>query len=155
LWLEKYNAKRTIKHRLTILKACWRWGHEENYWEIAATRIKIPPQQRPKPFTREEIGAIIYAFRSDRYYCAYADYVEFLFGTGCRTGEAIGLRWKHLSDDCSTAWIGESFVRGVRKSTKTNRARVISLTPRLHEMLIGMRSANFSPDDFGSVKKIV
>lgn len=101
----------------------------------------------PKPFTKEEIKAIIRAFRTDRYYSLYADYVEFLFGTGCRTGEAIGLRWKHLSDDCSTVWIGESLSRGIRKSTKTNRARTINLTPRLQVMLLARKPANPAPDD--------
>lgn len=90
----------------------------------------------PKPFTREEIGAIILAFRTNRYYYHYSDYVEFLFGTGCRTGEAIGLRWKHLSEDCSTVWSGETLSRGVRKATKTNRARVVTLTEKLTKMLV-------------------
>jgi integrase len=132
IWLEKYNAKRTIKDRLSILKACWQWNNEKNVWEEVAGKVKVPPQQKPKPFTKEEITMIINAFRGDRYYKPYADYVEFLFGTGCRTGEVIGLRWKHLSDDCSTAWIGESFVRGTRKATKTNRDRVIPVrSPKL------------------------
>ncbi len=51
----------------------------------------------PKPFTSEEIKAIIQGFEQDRYYSHYAGFVEFLFGTGCRTGEAIGLCWKHLN----------------------------------------------------------
>jgi len=88
------------------------------------------------------------SFRSDRFYKSYADYVEFLFSTGCRTGEVIGLCWKHLSDDCSTAWIGESFVRGDRKATKTNRDRTITLTPRLQKMIVERRPENFLPDDF-------
>lgn len=98
--------------------------------------VKVPPKQPPKPFSFEEIGAIVQAFRTDRYYNYYTDYVQFLFGTGCRTSEAIGLRWKHLPDDCSTAWIGESLSRGVRKSTKTNKARVVTLTSKLQAMLL-------------------
>lgn len=92
-----------------------------------------------KPFTKEEIWAIIQAFRADRYYSHYADFVEFLFGTGCRTSEAIGLQWKHLSDDCSTVWIGESLSRGIRKSTKTNRARILTLTPKLQALLLSRK----------------
>jgi integrase len=60
----------------------------------------------------------------------------------------IGLRWKHLSDDCSTAWIGESFVRGDRKATKTNRDRTIALTPRLQKMILERIPENFVADDF-------
>jgi integrase len=139
-WLKTKVEPITAKDRLSLIKACWEWAGsqnlvEHNPWKEAAKRFKVPPKQKAKPFTREEIGAIILGFRSDRYYRHYADYVEFLFGTGCRTGEAIGLKWKHLSHDCSTVWIGESLSRGVRKSTKTNRARTIALTPQLQAML--------------------
>jgi integrase len=151
-WLRLRHGLLVLKERLGLLKACWEWGQKKelvitNPWINLVGRIKIPPKQMPKPFTREEIGAIIQAFRSDRNYHRYADYVEFLFGTGCRTSEAIGLRWIHLSDDCSNVWIGESLSRGVRKSTKTNRARTIALTGRLQVMLQGRRPANPNPDE--------
>jgi integrase len=100
----------------------------------------------PKPFTSEEIKAIIQGFKTDKYYSHYVEFVEFLFGTGCRTGEAIGLCWKHLSGDCSTVWIGESLSRGVRKSTKTNRARTIALTPKLQDILISLKPENIDPE---------
>ena len=82
----------------------------------------------------------------DRYYHHYADFVEFLFGTGCRTSEAIGLRWQHVSDDCASVWIGESLTRGERKATKTNRARTITVTPRLQSVLKARRPAQPEPD---------
>jgi len=150
-WLITEVAPITARDRLALLKACWEWGIKQNLvefnpWLEAARRVKAPPKQMPKPFSKEEIGAIILGFRSDYYYHHYADYVEFLFGTGCRTGEAIGLRWRHLSDDCSTVWIGESLSRGVRKATKTNKARTIALTPKLKAMLLARRPANFDPD---------
>lgn len=150
-WLSDRHGQLVLKERIGLLKACWEWGQKKglvvtNPWVELAQRIKVPPKQMPKPFTREEIGAIIQAFRSDRYYYPYADYVEFLFGTGCRTSEAIGLKWKHLSDNYSTVWIGESLSRGVRKSTKTNRARTIALTPRLKAMLLVRRLTNPDPE---------
>lgn len=150
-WLSDRQGQLVLKERIGLLKACWEWGQKKelvvsNPWLNLTERIKIPPKQMPKPFTREEIGAIVLAFKSDHYYHQYADYVEFLFGTGCRTSEAIGLRWKHLSDDCSTVWIGESLSRGVRKSTKTNRARTIALTSQLQAMLLNRKLANFVPD---------
>lgn len=132
------------KRRLEEIRACWNWALKQdlvvdNPWTELPRRIKIPPKQMPKPFSKEEVQAIIQGFRTDRYYHHYADYVEFLFGTGCRTGEAIGLRWRHLNDDCSTIWIGESISRGVHKATKTNKARTITLTSKLQEMLLAKR----------------
>lgn len=151
-WLKGKNlSELVIKERLTLIKAAWEWGEkqklvESNPWSEAPKRVKVAPKQAPKPFTREEIGAIIQGFRMDRYYHHYADFVEFLFGTGCRTSEAIGLRWQHVSDDCASVWIGESLTRGERKATKTNRARTITVTPRLQSVLKARRPAQPEPD---------
>lgn len=68
-----------VKRRLEELEACWKWHKVEyNPWTKCADRIKVPPKQLPKPFTREEMGSIIQAFRTDKYYHYYADFVEFL-----------------------------------------------------------------------------
>jgi integrase len=140
------------RRRLEELAGCWEFGLQknltrENPWRLAKKRIKVPPRQKPKPFSREEIGAINHAFRSDRHYAHYADFVEFLFGTGCRTGEAIGLRWRHLNEDCSSVWIGECLTRGIRRPAKTNRARVVTMTPKLQSMLLSRRPTNANPDE--------
>lgn len=142
----------TVKDRLTILNACWKWGVKQelvtsNPWVEPLKLVNVPPTQKPKPFTQDEIRKILEAFRSSRYYAYYGDFVEFRFGTGCRIGEAIGLQWQHISDDCSTIWIGESVSRGkVRKSTKTNRARQFKLSPRLQEILIARRPETVEPN---------
>ena len=135
-YLSEKLAPVTLKQSIVWLSACWQWGIEQEIvefdsWKSLIKRVKIPPKQMSKPFTSEEIKAIVQGFEQDRYYSHYAGFVEFLFGTGCRTGEAIGLCWKHLNEDCSTVWIGESLSRGIRKATKTNRARTITLTPKL------------------------
>ncbi|NJK64393.1 MAG: tyrosine-type recombinase/integrase [Synechococcaceae cyanobacterium SM2_3_1] len=93
------------------------------------------------------MGAIIQAFRSDRHFGHYADFVEFLFGTGCRMSEAIGLLWKHISDDCSSVWIGETLTRGQRKATKTNQARTITLTSQLQTLLKERKNKGGEPND--------
>jgi integrase len=61
--------------------------------------------------------------------------VAFLFGVGCRFGEASGLKWKHIADDFQTIWIGESVSRGHRKSTKTGKARTVVLSPSIKEIV--------------------
>lgn len=141
----------TLKQSIVRLSACWQWATEQEIvesdpWKPLIKRVKVPPKQMPKPFNTEEIKAIILGFEQDRYYSQYVGFVEFLFGTGCRTGEAIGLCWKHLNEDCSTVWIGESLSRGIRKATKTNRARTITLTPKLRSRLLSMKSENLDPE---------
>lgn len=152
-WLGTKTSPLTTRQRLILIKACWNWAIEkhmvepQNPWTEVVRQIKVPPKQMPKPFTKEEIGAIVQAFKTDSYYSHYADYVEFLFGTGCRTSEAIGLSWRHLSDNCSIVWIGETLSRGVRKPTKTNRARTIALTPKLQASLMARQPQSPDPDE--------
>ena len=152
-WFNAQNlSKVVIRERLGLLSSCWQWAIEQGFvennpWATIPSMIKIPPKQMPKPFTLSEIKSIIEAFKGDRYYSHYANFVEFRFGTGCRTGEIVGLCWKHLSEDCSTIWIGESLVKGKRKATKMNRARYITVTTRLQKMLQEMKKTGCEPDE--------
>lgn len=140
LELDKTLAPNSQKEYLSMISLCWEWGIKEglvsvNPWHEVMKRVKVPPRQPPKPFTKPEIAAILIGFRQHNHYKHYGDFVEFLLSTGCRIGEAIGLRWGHLSEDFDKVWVGESVTRGVRKSTKTNRSREFRLNPRLSSML--------------------
>lgn len=142
----------TLKGNLSIINACWIWGLKQglvsaNPWEEDLKRVKVPPEQSARPFTKLEINAILTGFRQDQHYRHYGDFVEFLLSTGCRPGEAIGLRWIHLSEDCGKVWIGESISRGVSKATKTNRSREFRLNTRLSAMLRSRCPQDFKPDD--------
>jgi integrase len=152
-------SNRTAKEYLWLLKSCWDWARgkyhlaESNPWPEKLTKIKPQLRQRVKPFTAAEVRAILAGFKSDanapnRYYSHYADVVSFLFGVGCRMGEAAGLRWRHISDTFETCWIGESISRGVRKTTKTGKARTILLSDSVRAMLRSRFLAlNPKPDD--------
>jgi integrase len=98
--------------------------------------VIVAPKQDPQPFTLTEISAIVQKFRSDPYLKHYADYVEFKFGVGLRTGEAAALRWQHCSSNCDRIWIGESLSNGARNATKTNKARTVPLTRTLQQLLL-------------------
>lgn len=155
-WLREKLAPRTAKEHLALLKAAFDYGIKEgwvkgNPWTDVVKYFKLPPKQKSKPFTLEEIKKIIATFKKNPYYSYYTDYVEFLFATGCRTAEVVGLCWKHVNDDCSSIWIGESLSRKRRKPTKTNRARTITLTPHLQRLLVTRRPTK--PDPEGLVFK--
>jgi len=139
----------TVHERIVLMNACWEWARKkklvtENPW--ADVRVIVAPKQPPKPFTLTEIGLIIQKFRSDPNLKHYADYVEFKFGVGLRTGEAAALRWQHCSTECDRIWIGESLSNGVRNGTKTNKARTVPLTPRLQQLLLDRRRDNSQPE---------
>ncbi|MGJ3252708.1 MAG: site-specific integrase [Elainellaceae cyanobacterium] len=134
----------TVKERLVMMKSCWEWGitqrvADDNPW--AELRVKVPPKQRARPFSPTEVKAILQGFRTHAHYSYYADYVEFLLTCGCRPGETVSLRWKHVSEDCSQAWIGESWSRGEQNPTKNNQSRVLRFPPRIQQMLKRRRPA--------------
>ncbi len=143
-------CERTVHDYLTLVNSCWKWAEEtlpDNPWPVLLEQVKPAPKQKVKPFTAEEVQMILEGFRSDHYYQHYADFVAFLFGTGCRFGEAVALQWKHLADDFSTVWIGESVSRGVRKTTKTGKDRTVMLTGKMAKMLMDRRPAQWKSDD--------
>ena len=149
-WLLEINEPATVRERIVFLNAAYEWGIkkqlvEVNYWSEVS--VKVPPKRQPKPFSIEEIKRILEGFATDQCYSYYLPYVEFLMGTGCRPGEANGLQWKHISEGCDEVLITcKLTVSGERKSTKTNRDRLIPLPPRLQNILKGIRPPSPNPE---------
>jgi len=105
-------------------------------------KITVEVKPLPKPFTVEEVRAIISWFEAQPHYRHYADYVKFLFWTGTGTSEAIGIQWKHIDFNRNLLFIYESLGRNqsssskrVRKTTKTNKMREFPLGNGLLQML--------------------
>lgn len=143
----------TAKKYLTNISACCDWAVQYSYisrnsFSGMANKIKTTPKtvDEIKPFTKEERNAIIEAFENDPYYKHYANYVRFLFFTGCRTAEAIGLKWKHISKDFKKITFEETFVRGIRKGTKTNKNRTFPCNAQLQNFLKSIKPENCSPE---------
>ncbi|GET39673.1 integrase family protein [Microseira wollei NIES-4236] len=118
-WLLEKLEPITVGERIVMLNACWQWGIkkklvQENPW--AEIKVSVPPQQKPDPFTLEEINKIINKFRTDPRLSHYADYVEFKFGVGLRTGEAAALQWKHCSLNCESFAEGRHIASGLEKA---------------------------------------
>jgi integrase len=139
----------TIRDRLSILNACWDWGLDEklidfNPWDDVQKSLRKGSKPKPKPFTREEWHRIVTHFRTTPELAHYADLVEFRFLTGCRTGEAVGLLWKHIARDCSAIVICESVCKGDRTSTKTDEIREFTVSHRVKEILLERRQRALS-----------
>jgi len=132
----------TVRHRIESLSTVWRWGVEQGLvgsvpWVVKDVRGIAP--QPPKPFSLEEIRLI--ANWLDENQSPAAGFFRFQIGTGCRTGEVIGLLWRHVSDDCRQVWIGEAVVQRTRKSVKNRKPRLITLPPSLQKWLAEYRKA--------------
>jgi integrase len=147
-WSESASS-RSIGTYLDYLKACWEWAKgkyhtaDPNPWVECLDRARSrgnegQSKQQVKPFTIAELQAIIAGFKSHSHYSHYTEFVIFLSSTACRPGEAVGLRWKHLDSDSTTAWIGESISRGHqnKNGTKTGKSRIVQLPPSVRSMLV-------------------
>ncbi|OKH39069.1 hypothetical protein NIES2119_08035 [[Phormidium ambiguum] IAM M-71] len=132
-------AAQTIKRILQNLKACWDWGIkngfiQQNIWENLAELIKADPPNRPRPFSDEEVKAIVAGFK--KLYPDYEPIIKFLFLTGCRIGEARALQWGDISSDCSRIEIRASMNdRGKRKGTKTHKNRTLVSSEPVRNLL--------------------
>ncbi len=95
-------------------------------------------QKDEKPFTKEEIKAIISEL--DLNYPHYSPFVKFLFSTGCRPNEAAALTWDCVDFDAKTIVIKKAISTAkdgskVVKNTKTDVDRVIPMSDKMREIL--------------------
>jgi integrase len=151
------QARRTLMQ----LSAACKWARQHRiiehnpldgmYRDLTAT---IPPP--PISFSVEERDAIIAAFENDTRkginFRHYTPFIKFLFWTGCRPCEAIGLRWGSLAKNCSKIHFHESIVDVSgklhrRNETKTSFDRWFACPKRLQELLLSIQPKNSSKDD--------
>lgn len=168
--LEKVTTIHQTKRILIQLGATCDWARkhgliESNPYEGMANEMpKFRYQLEPKPdaFSQEERDQIIEAFRNHKgnwnkrgytgfSYAHYASFVEFLFLTGCRPSEAIGLRWKRVSQDCGLIHfegaITYCYGRIIEvQGSKNNKERTFPCSQRLRSLLQSMKLANLEPE---------
>lgn len=157
-FLLKTTTVDTTKRVLMRLSAACEWAVETkllsvNPFEGMAKDIKLTKhyQENINPFTLEEREAILKAFEQHPHYKHYYNFVRFLFLTGCRTGEAIALQWKHINKDCSIVTFSESYDSqlGIRKDTKTHKVRRFPCNAALKQLLLSIKleRPEATPDD--------
>lgn len=140
-WLLKNRSTSTAKQALVQFNAACEWAVrsqilEDNPFKGITIGIRVTHQNEADPFTREEIATILEAFENNVHHRYYLPYVRFLFLTGCRTGEAVGLRWGSVANDFSSVTFKESISRGIHKpSTKTSKPRRFPCGDSLRRLL--------------------
>jgi len=168
LWFEQLEySPRIFNDYLHYLNSCLQWAVDRGlisrnpYSAIKRRKVVRKPIQ---PFNAEETAAILSAFRTNQFcpkssaypHSHYADYVEFLFLTGCRPSEAIGLQRCHIDLDRNEVVICSVLGRGdlgqtngnarIRKETKSGSVRYLTMTTQLRHLLES-RIEDLSDDD--------
>jgi len=149
---------RTFNRRLTMLRNFARWMVSRLVWkinpleEVKGRKEKKVLKTNRKPFTQKEIKTILDAFKnnscspkSSRYsHSHYYSFIYFIFKTGVRNSEAIGLRVGSVDFEKKVIHIREVLARTlkgtnasarVRKETKNGKERVLPLTKDLELIL--------------------
>lgn len=142
------------KNLLTQFDAMGKWATksgllDSNPFEGLKVDIKLrgSDYDNIQLFSEVDKVAIICAFSKHERYSVYAPFVKFLFLTGCRTGEAIALQWKHISDDEYIVFSESvSTSKRIRKCTKTGKARRFPCNEQLIELLNSIRPENVTPN---------
>ena len=153
------------KDVLMYLSAACKWGMKcglvhFNPFEGMYNQLpkhKWQDDSKPNAFSEEEMQKIIEAFKKHKPskglgYSHYAPFVEFLFLTGCRPSEAIGLQWKHITPDCSRITFDSSLVQvgnGERvrvNGSKNNKKRMFNCNQQLQELLLRIKPENPEPE---------
>ena len=160
--VKKLNAETfcssTYNRRLTILKSFVNWLIEQRVWtfnpllSVDNKKNKTIKNPNRTPFTEEEIHKILSAFKlntacsshSNFKHIHYYPFIYFIFKTGCRPSEAVGLRVSSIDFKNEVITIKEVLARTikhtsslhrVRKETKNGKIRSLPLTQDLIDVL--------------------
>jgi integrase len=154
-WIISHLSPIVAKALLIHISACLEWAvranlAKENPFKGMASDLKISRDDRYEaidPFSITERDNIIAAFEKHPRHCHYASFIRFLFLTGCRTGEAIALQWKHISPDCTSIIFADSWDTRLqlRKDTKTHKSRRFPCNAALRQLLLTLKPPQVDP----------
>lgn len=156
-WFEKLASEyspSSYQVRRSYLASCLQWGITEGIYQgknpYKSKKLKgnKDSERKIQPFTQEEITGIIEALKTNQFtrseeinHQDYLLFVQFLFATGCRLGEAIALKWnkidfknKQVLIDCAVRkdnYTGED----IWSKTKTKNAGWIPLNNSILKLL--------------------
>lgn len=147
-YLVEHRRPKTVKECLRHLSKAHQMGirHKlvtDNPFDGMAEEIDIAKGKRrtqdnfdeedgdedTRSFSVDEMNAIIKSFESSGHRKHLVPIIKFLFWTGCRTGEAVGLKWRDIKWDKEIITFRRSYNKRLKlfKPTKTNTVRFFPL----------------------------
>lgn len=145
----KQIKTKTIKRKIKILKSLWDWAINMGYVTSNPWKQIILPtidtREQPDPFSKKEAQKIIAAFESSPIDSEFTPLIKFLFLTGCRLGEAIGLRWGDITGNQIN--ITTQVTNGKRKKPKCGKIRSFGVSPQLLILLNNIKPTSCCASD--------
>lgn len=143
----------TAKRLLMQINAACNWAVQRAILDknpFSKLDIKIKKSKSKKkihPFTIAEEQAIIAGFENSGSYSDLGIIVKFLFLTGCRTSEALGLLWSHVSNEINFKETVVTGKGGTYRNDKTKSTeRYFPCNAQLKNLLVSIRPANCRPE---------
>ncbi|MEG4861218.1 tyrosine-type recombinase/integrase [Microcoleus sp. K1-B6] len=148
-WMVSNKTLDACRRILMQLNAACNWAAERNLIKInpflGKSKIKSKKSKaKIHPFSTNEKKAILAAFEESDKFSYLLPLIKFFFLTGCRTSEAIGLRWKNIKADCSSISFEEVVILGKggaqrRQGTKQSPQRDLPCNRQLQNLLMSIR----------------
>ena len=168
LGAEKINA-RTYNRRLTLLRKFYDWHVKHKlegtnpFADVHPKKITKKVNPKRKPFSPEEIQRILSAIKHDTYcpkssrfkHSHYYPFLFFIFKTGVRNAEAVGVRASAFDCENSMITIAEVLARTVnganpgsriRKETKNGKVRTLPFSQDLQAVILPLLKGKKSDD---------
>lgn len=152
-WLIENTSPDTARRQLTQLAAACNWALKRqlvahNPFKGMAKEVKAKSYKLDcQPFTEHERRQIVNAYEQHPQWSKYAPLIKFVFLTGCRTSEALGLRWKSVASDFSSIKFCEACVLGKWKlGTKTENSRLFPCSAALSALLASLKPVPCNPE---------
>lgn len=166
-WLLSNYSESMVKRVLTHVNAAFKWGLKHrivkgsNPYEgiTQGLKHKYENEPKPNPFTQQEKAQILEAFRVHKSrgnnYRHYHNFVRFMFLTGCRPGEAVGLRWGDIYEDLSRITFDGGLYRKRGKlvrtqGSKNNKKRTFPCNEELRNFLRNLFESRFKDRAYDS-----
>jgi integrase len=150
-WLIENTTQDQSRRILMQISACCDWALEQKliinnpFKELK--KLKKNASLKPQPFTISERDLIIRTFETK--HPNFSSFVKFLFFTGCRPSEAIGLKWENVNLKEKYLTICEVYVNGHwEASPKTNQSRRIPINSQVSTILENIER---KPSKYGTV----
>ncbi|WP_186440368.1 MULTISPECIES: tyrosine-type recombinase/integrase [Planktothrix] len=162
-WLLKNTSEGYTKKVLQQVNAAFKWAlsvkilRGDNPFDGMAKEFKDNYEKNepePNAFSQQEKQAILEAFKNHSIpgnsYKRYYPFVNFLFMTGCRPSEAIGLNWGNINANYivfkeSITTVGGRVVKN--KGSKNNKVRKFPMNEKLRDFIESIKPEDINPND--------
>lgn len=127
-------SNKTINSVITFVQSVFNYGVDAGYFKTNPIgKIKKLPQVKPPVHFLNEIQmqTFLEFAKKSRFYAFFATAIY----TGMRRGELLALEWSDIDFKNAKISVNKQYYKGIKQSTKTNRARSVDIPSNLLEIL--------------------